>query len=135
MDDDLYGPKTLRQQAEENEDFRRVLHTGSEMQVVLMNIEMGDDIGSEVHPDSDQVLIQVSGEGRLLLGDDEIPFEENDVMIIPAGTRHNLINSGDEPLQIITIYSLPQHPEGTVHETKTDAEKAEDTEEPEQHPI
>jgi mannose-6-phosphate isomerase-like protein (cupin superfamily) len=130
-DHDLYGPKTLRQQAEENEDFRRVLHTGSEMQVVLMNIDMGDDIGMEVHADSDQVLIQVSGEGRLILGDSEMPFEENDVVIVPAGTQHNLINSGDEPLQIITIYSLPQHAEGTVHETKEDAlaEKGEEHEE------
>lgn len=120
--------KDINQQASDNENFRKVLETGEHTQVVVMSIPPDGEIGEEVHEDNDQLLIVVSGEARLLLGDEETEFEEGDAVLVPAGVNHNVMNAGNDSLKIITTYSPPHHPDGTVHETKEDAEAAEEAE-------
>lgn len=114
----------VNSQAIQNTYFRRVLETGEHTQIVIMNINPGEDIGSEVHADTDQVLYLVKGEGKVILNGEEKPFKEGDIVLVHAGTEHNFITQGEAPMKIITMYSPPHHPEGTIHETKADAEKA-----------
>lgn len=114
-----------------NNMFRTTLWTGEHFQLTLMSIEPGDDIGLELHSDHDQFIRVEEGQGRVLMGDreDNLNFErqiEDDyIVIIPAGKWHNLINTGDEPLKLYSIYAPPEHAKGTVHETKAIAEAAE----------
>jgi mannose-6-phosphate isomerase-like protein (cupin superfamily) len=115
----------LLQLARDNTSFRSVVATGGKTQVVVMSIDPGSEIGEEVHPDNDQVLLLVSGQGRVVLEGEESPFNEGEAVLVPAGTRHNFITEGDQAMKIITTYSPPHHPEGTVHATKADAEAAE----------
>ncbi len=114
----------LRGAAKQNRDFRRVLFTGGGSQLVLMSIEPGDEIGSEVH-DVDQVLYAVDGEGEAIVGGVRHPFKKGIVVCVPAGVEHNFVNTDDEPLRLFTVYAPPQHPAGTVHVTKADALAAE----------
>jgi mannose-6-phosphate isomerase-like protein (cupin superfamily) len=114
----------VNSQAAESTDFRRVLDTGEHTQVVIMSINPGEDIGSEVHADTDQVLYLLSGEGKVVLNKEEAPFKVGDVVLVHAGTEHNFITVGEEPMKIITMYSPPHHPEGTIHETKEQAQEA-----------
>lgn len=111
--------------ARRNDAFRRVIDTGKHEQVVVMAISPGGDIGSEVHPDTDQVFIFVDGRGEAEVGGESRPVAANDLVFVRAGTRHNFINRGDGPLRLITIYAPPQHAPGTVHQSKADADKAE----------
>jgi mannose-6-phosphate isomerase-like protein (cupin superfamily) len=110
--------------ARQNDDFRQTVVTGEKSQVVVMTIPPGEDIGEEVH-EGDQILLFVEGEGEAVLDGTASPVRENDLAFVPAGTRHNFINGGGEPLRLVTIYAPPEHPDGTVHETKADAEAAE----------
>lgn len=105
-----------------NTDFRRVLATTRHTQLVVMTIPAGGEIGSEVHQGIDQVLVAVDGSGTSSLDGVEQPFNRGDVVVVPEGTRHNFINTGSEPLRIITVYGPPDHPPGTVHPTKADAD-------------
>ena len=114
----------IKDKARENTYFRQVLSTGEHTQIVVMNITVGEDIGEETHPDTDQVLYFVDGEGKAILNGEEINFEEDDIFLVKAGTKHNFINTGDEDLKIITAYSPPHHPDGTIHKTKADAAAA-----------
>lgn len=114
----------VNSQATDNIYFRKVLDTGEYTQVVIMNINPNEDIGSEVHSDTDQVLYLLKGEGKVVLNGEEKPFKEGDIVLVHAGTEHNFITVGDKPMKIITMYSPPHHPVGTIHETKADAEKA-----------
>ncbi|MFN7130467.1 MAG: cupin domain-containing protein [Myxococcales bacterium] len=107
-----------------NEDFRRVLYTTDKTQLVVMSVLPGEDIGLETH-DLDQVLVFVSGTGEALLNGQRSPIKPGDVVVVPTGTEHNFINTGDEPLKLYTVYSPPEHPPGTVHLTRADAERAE----------
>lgn len=111
--------------ANDNDAFRRVVETGEHEQVVVMTIAPGEDIGEEVHPATDQVFIFVDGEGKAEMDGGERRFDEGDLVFVRAGTRHNIINTGDDPLRLITIYAPPQHAAGTVHLTKAEAEAAE----------
>lgn len=111
--------------ARSNDAFRRVVMTGDHQQVVLMTIPPGDEIGEEVHPDTDQVLFVVEGEGEARLGTDSSPVRANDLVLVRAGTRHNFVNTGQRPLRLVTTYAPPHHPPGTVHQTKAEAEAAE----------
>jgi mannose-6-phosphate isomerase-like protein (cupin superfamily) len=110
--------------ARQNDAFRRTIVTGEHSQVVVMTIQPGDDIGEETH-DGDQILIFVEGEGRAVLEGDSEPVRAGDLVFVLAGTLHNFVNAGPEPLRLVTIYAPPEHPDGTVHETKADAEAAE----------
>jgi mannose-6-phosphate isomerase-like protein (cupin superfamily) len=111
--------------ARTNEAFRREVITGTFEQVVVMTIPPGGEIGEEVHPDTDQVLVFVEGEGEARLGAETAPVQANDLVLVRAGTRHNFVNTGPRQLRLYTIYAPPHHPPGTVHQTKEDAEAAE----------
>ena len=111
--------------ARANEDFRRVLVTGDNTQVVAMTIPPGGEIGDEVHEHVDQVLILVEGRGEAVLEGQRRAIDENDLVFVKAGTRHNFVNASQEPLRLVSIYSPPEHAPGTVHATKEEAEAEE----------
>jgi mannose-6-phosphate isomerase-like protein (cupin superfamily) len=110
--------------ARRNEAFRRTIVTGELSQVVVMAIQPGEDIGEETH-EGDQTLLFVEGEGKAVLEGESEPVRAGDLVFVPAGTLQNFINAGPEPLRLVTIYAPPEHPDGTVRETKADAEAAE----------
>jgi mannose-6-phosphate isomerase-like protein (cupin superfamily) len=114
----------IEHQTEANRDFRRVLYTGSRMQLVLMAVEPGEELGEEVHEDTDQFFRVEEGTGEIVLEGHATPIEEDMAIIVPAGARHNVRNTGRKPLKFYTLYSPPEHPDGTVHRTKADAKKA-----------
>ncbi|MFZ3069282.1 MAG: cupin domain-containing protein [Microgenomates group bacterium] len=110
-----------------NTNFRKVLFTGAHSQLVVMSLLPGEDIGMEVHANVDQFFRFEAGQGKAILNGEEILFKANDVVVVPAGTNHNIINSSTtEPLKLYTIYSPANHPEGTIHATKEDALAAEE---------
>ena len=113
------------QAAKDNTYFRKVLTTGSFSQIVVMSIEPGSEIGEEVHDDVDQTLVFVEGEGEAVLEGTSSPVTPGDLVYVPAGTLHNFVNSGSAPLKLWTLYAPPEHPDGTVHETKAEADAAE----------
>jgi len=114
----------IQRAATENDDFRRVLYTTERTQLVLMSVQPGDDIGLEIH-DLDQVLCFVSGTGYSVLAGKRSPVGPGTVVVVPAGTEHNFVNTGSEPLKLFTVYAPPEHPDGTVHRTRAEAEAAE----------
>jgi mannose-6-phosphate isomerase-like protein (cupin superfamily) len=111
--------------ARDNDAFRREVMTGEHEQVVVMTIPPGGEIGEEVHPDTDQVLAFVEGEGEARLDGESSRVGPNDLVFVRAGTTHNFVNTGDRPLRLITIYAPPEHAPGTVHQTKEEADAAE----------
>lgn len=126
-----YGPNpfvvNIEEAAKQNNNFRIALWTGSHLQVTLMSINVGEDIGLEIHPNLDQFIRIEEGQGIVMMGDrrDRLDFQANVrddfAFIIPAGKWHNLINTGNRPLKLYSIYAPPQHPFGTIHKTKEDA--------------
>lgn len=110
------------QAARTNEAFRRELLTGDHEQVVVMTIPPGGEIGDEVHSGTDQLLIFVDGRGEARLDGQASQIGANDLVFVRAGTRHNFVNKGDTPLRLITVYAPPEHPVGTVHLTKEEAD-------------
>ncbi|WP_459910785.1 cupin domain-containing protein [Desulfotomaculum defluvii] len=131
-----YGPYpfviNIEQAAKQNNNFRLALWTGRYLQLTLMSINVGEDIGLEMHPNLDQFIRIEEGVGLVLMGDrkDRLDFQayvcDDYVFVIPAGKWHNLINMGNKPIKLYSIYAPPQHPHGTVHRTKADAEEAEE---------
>ena len=117
--------KDLESKAMENTTFRTVLATSKHTQVVVMDVKPGEDIGKEIHPNEDQVLYLISGRGTIYMDGKEMDFNKGDCVLVPAGTEHNFTTIGDKSMKIITTYSPPHHPDGTVHKTKADAEAAE----------
>lgn len=117
----------LEEQALRNSYFRQVLFTATHAQLVLMCLQPGEDIGNEVHPNVDQFFRIERGEARFVFDEKEERFVHGgDGVVVPAGTYHNVINtSKTAPLKLYTIYSPPNHPDGTVHKTKVEAEAAE----------
>jgi mannose-6-phosphate isomerase-like protein (cupin superfamily) len=111
----------------ENTYFRQVLFTGEHSQLVVMCLAPGEDIGDEVHPKVDQFFRIEHGQAKFVLNEkQEHPARDGDAVIVPAGTYHNVINASKTlPLKLYTIYSPPNHPDGTVHKTKAEAEAAE----------
>lgn len=108
-----------------NDDFRRVLFTGPNTQLVLMTLRPGEEIGLETHAGHDQFIRIEKGEGVVLLDGEETELAEGSAVVIPAGVEHNITNTSDgAPLRLYTLYSPPQHPDGTVHRTKREAEAA-----------
>lgn len=112
----------------ENDNFRKVVYTGENSQLVLMSIPEGEEIGEETHKTVDQILFLVEGQGEAILNDVSAPFLVGEVVCVPAGTKHNFKNNGSQPLKIYTVYSPPEHKDGTVHKTKEDAQKDKDDE-------
>ncbi|WP_020156574.1 cupin domain-containing protein [Caldibacillus debilis] len=126
-----YGGKpfvvNIERAAEQNQNYRTALWTGKHLQVTLMSIEVGGDIGLEVHPNVDQFIRIEQGQGLVQMGkrkdrlDLERSVSEDDAIMIPAGTWHNVTNTGHVPLKLYSIYAPPEHPFGTVHRTKAEA--------------
>ena len=126
-----FGPKPfvvdIDELTEENENFRTVVWTGEHMQLALMSINVGEDIGAEQHHDVDQFICAESGEGIVMIGDskDNLNIRSNIsdgiAAVIPAGKWHNIINSGNVPLKLYTIYAPPEHPAGTVQKNRNEA--------------
>ena len=111
----------------ENSNFRKILFTGGHMQLVVMSLKPGEDIGEEVHDTVDQFFRFESGEGKVVMNGEESIVGAEMVAIVPAGTQHNIINTSEtEDLKLYTIYAPANHPEGTVHVTKEDAMAAEE---------
>lgn len=106
----------------ENENFRQVLYTGHNLQLVLMTIRPGEEIGLEVHDDRDQFFRIESGKGTITIDGVAHEVEDDDGIIVPQGAAHNVACRGEEPLKLYTIYGPPEHLDGTVHETCDDAE-------------
>jgi mannose-6-phosphate isomerase-like protein (cupin superfamily) len=119
------GP--IEKDTEKNKFFRKVLYTGKHAQLVLMCLQGGEDIGNEVHADVDQFFrIEVGSATFVFNGTEKHNAEAGEAVIVPAGTHHNVINaSATKPLQMYTIYSPPNHPDGTIHKTKAEAVAAE----------
>jgi mannose-6-phosphate isomerase-like protein (cupin superfamily) len=114
----------------DNETFRTVVFTGEHTQLTVMRLGPGEDIGREVHPHIDQFLRIEQGQGRVELGrteevDETYDVEDDWAIIVPAGVWHNVVNTGSNELKLYSLYSPPEHPDGTVHRTKADAERAE----------
>lgn len=95
------------------------------MQLVLMSIPVGGDIGMETHKTTDQVIAIVAGKGKAILNGQESPIEKHDLVFVPAGTEHNFVNIGDEDLKLYTMYAPPNHPDGIIEATKVEAETKE----------
>ncbi|MFP4697323.1 MAG: cupin domain-containing protein [Eubacteriales bacterium] len=133
---DDYGPEPFIVDIEaitkENDTFRTALWTGRHLQLTLMSIDVGEDIGLETHPHLDQFIRIEEGQGIVKMGDskDNLDFQEmvydDFAILIPAGKWHNLINTGYKPIKLYSIYAPPEHPFGTVHVTKREAEAAEE---------
>ena len=106
----------------ENGDFRRVLYTGQYLQLVLMTLPPGEEIGEEVHEDRDQFFRIEAGEAEISIDGVVSPLKADDAAIVPAGARHNVVNTGSEPLRLYTLYGPPEHADGTVRANRAEAE-------------
>lgn len=112
-----------------NDDFRRVLYTGKHLQLVLMTLQPGEEIGAEVHKDRDQFFRFEEGEGTVVIDDNSHAVTDGSGVVVPAGARHNVRNTGDAPLKLYTLYGPPEHKDGIVQSTKADAEERHQDEE------
>lgn len=110
----------------ENTDFRRVLYTGKHLQLVLMTLQPGEGIGEEVHDGHDQFFRIESGSGEVRIDGKATPIKDDDAVIVPAGARHNVINTGDAPLTLYTLYGPPEHRDGVIHATRAEADASEE---------
>lgn len=116
----------IEDKTEGNDYFREVLFTAPHSQLVVMSIAPGEDIGEEVHDKVDQFLRIESGEGKTVLDGEETSISDGDCVVVPAGTKHNIINTGSSALKLYTVYSPANHPDGTIHKTKAEAMADED---------
>ncbi len=110
----------IEKETKDNNNFRKVLYTAKNSQLVVMCIQPGDEIGEEVH-DLDQFIRIEDGEAKAILNDVEYEIEDDYAVVIPAGVKHNIVNTGDEALKLYTVYSPPEHRDGVVHVTREQA--------------
>jgi Mannose-6-phosphate isomerase len=115
--------------AKRNTWFREVVSTGPHAQVVVMSIPPAGEIGEEVHHDVDQVLVFVEGTGEAVLEGERSAVVPGRLVLVPAGTRHNFVNTGSSDLRLYTVYAPPEHAPGTIHRTKAEADAAEHADE------
>ena len=106
----------------ENNSFRKVLYTGKYSQLVVMSLQPGEEIGAEVHETHDQFFRFEQGKGKVVIDETTYEVKDDDVIIVPGGSNHNVINTGEEVMKLYTIYSPPEHREGVEHVTKAEAE-------------
>jgi mannose-6-phosphate isomerase-like protein (cupin superfamily) len=111
----------IEETTEKNSDFRRVLYTGKKLQLVVMSLAPGEDIGEEVHADRDQFFRVEKGKGELWIDGKKTKIESDFGIVVPAGARHNIKNTGEKPMKLYSLYGPPEHADGTVHATKADA--------------
>lgn len=114
----------IESDTEDNTDFRRAIYTAHNLQLVLMALQPGEDIGAEIHKTHDQFFRIEKGRGDFVIDGVTTPVKGGWAMVVPAGALHNIINTGDKPLRLYTIYAPPQHLDGVVRHTKADAEAA-----------
>ena len=112
----------IERQTTGNNDFRRVLYTGKNLQLVLMTLQPGEEIGAEVHEDRDQFFRFEEGNGEVDIDDNTYRVEDGSGVIVPAGARHNVRNTGDGPLKLYTLYAPPEHKDAIVQSTKAEAD-------------
>jgi mannose-6-phosphate isomerase-like protein (cupin superfamily) len=112
----------IERQTTGNSDFRRVLYTGHNLQLVLMTLQPSEEIGAEVHEDRDQFFRFEEGRGQVDIDDNSYHVQDGSGVIVPAGARHNVRNTGDGPLKLYTLYGPPEHKDGIVQSTKADAD-------------
>jgi mannose-6-phosphate isomerase-like protein (cupin superfamily) len=125
--DDMKGfVEDIENLTTENNDFRRVLYTGKHLQLVLMALRPGEDIGAEVHAEHDQFFRIEAGQGEVVIDGTTTKIKADDAIIVPAGARHNVINTGDATLKLYTLYAPPEHRDGVVRATKAEAEAREE---------
>jgi mannose-6-phosphate isomerase-like protein (cupin superfamily) len=117
---------TIATEAEKSPDFRRVLWTGEHTQLVIMTIPAGGEIGEETH-DVDQILTFVSGTGQAIVSGQKKNVAQGDLVVVPAGRKHNFLNTGQNPLILYTVYGPPEHADQAVHKTKEQADAAEES--------
>lgn len=119
----------IEQKTIENTNFREVLYTAPNLQVVVMSLKPGEEIGMETHEKGDQFFRVEAGQGQAILDGEITELSDGMIVVIPEGTEHNIVNtSADKDLKVYTIYSPPEHPDGTVHKTKAEADAAEEHE-------
>lgn len=116
----------IEELTEENDDFRHVLYTGSNLQLVLMSVHRGEELGGEIHSDADQFFRVELGEGLLVIDGATHKIKPGDGIIIPAGAHHNLISTGHDTLKLYTIYSPPHHRDQLVQKTKAETDGSEE---------
>ncbi|TWI67740.1 mannose-6-phosphate isomerase-like protein (cupin superfamily) [Pseudoduganella lurida] len=109
-----------------NDYFREVLYTTQRSQLVVMTLQAGEEIGAEKHEGHDQFIRVEAGQGKAILDGEEHQLEDGVAVVIPAGTQHNVINTGDEPLRLYTLYTPPEHPDGIIHKDKAEADAYEE---------
>ncbi|OGK20167.1 cupin [Candidatus Roizmanbacteria bacterium RIFCSPHIGHO2_02_FULL_37_13b] len=111
----------IEDKTQKNEYFREVLFTTDKSQLVVMALQPGEDIGEEVHPEHDQFIRVESGQGKAVLNGEESMLDDGSAVVIPAGTKHNIINTCPNVMKLYTIYTPPEHKDGTIHKTKQEA--------------
>lgn len=116
---------SLEQATLNNNNFRRVLFTAKHMQLVLMTLQPGEEIGLETHNTHDQFIRVEEGEGRAIIGNEEFSLTDGSAIIVPAGSQHNVINFNEKPMKLYTVYAPAEHPDGTIHQTKAEADEYE----------
>lgn len=123
----IKGFKTdIQKDATENKNFRKVLYTAKHLQLVLMSLKPGEEIGSETHANSDQFFRFEGGSGKCIINETVYTVKDGDVIIVPAGSKHNVINTdAHKDLKLYTIYAIPQHKDGVIRATKKDADEHE----------
>jgi len=114
----MKSPIGLKKMAKDNRAFRRVADTGKFGQLVLISLRKGEDLGDEVHPGTDELYYVVEGKGEIKLDGKPFPFPEHAAMVVPAGVRHDVINTGKEDLKLFALYTSPVHPENELIETR-----------------
>ena len=117
----------IEKETKRNENFRKVLNTTERSQLVVMSLLPGEEIGMEIHPDTDQFIRIEEGEAMVILDGEETEIEDDFAVVIPAGVEHNVVNTGDESLKLYTIYTPAHHPAETIHKTKAEAEASEES--------
>jgi mannose-6-phosphate isomerase-like protein (cupin superfamily) len=113
----------------ENENFRKVLFTGKRSQLVVMKIPVGGEVGEETHQNVEQTLFFLKGSAKAILDGQESLIATGEAVVVTPGTKHNFVNTGDEPLEIFTVYAPANHIEGRIHRTKTEADADREDEE------
>lgn len=115
----------IEKQTLDNTNFRKILFTGRHCQLVVMNLQSGEEIGTEVHPNVDQFFRIEQGQAKFVIDGQEFQATADEAVVIPAGSEHNVINTGSDQLKLYTLYSPPNHPAETIHATKAEADAAE----------
>lgn len=116
----------IEKETTQNKDFRRVLYTGKDLQLVLMTLKPGEEIGMEVHSDIDQFFRFDEGKGKAIINGNEYPLKDGDAIIVPSGSQHNIIADPNSSLKMYTIYAPPHHKDGVIYKTKEEAEESDE---------